>query len=57
MDLTKLTVIELKALVYDEIAKGEQAQANIRILNDELKRRTNEPKVEPKPCSEPSSPA
>lgn len=37
--LAKFSVTELKALVYDELAKAEQAQANIRILNQELRNR------------------
>jgi len=37
--LSKFSVTELKALVYDELAKAEQAQANIRILNQELRNR------------------
>lgn len=37
--LSKFSVTELKALVYDELAKSEQAQANIRILNQELRNR------------------
>ncbi len=37
--LSKFSVLELKALVYDELAKSEQAQSNIRILNQELRNR------------------
>jgi len=37
--LSKFSVTEIKALVYDELAKAEQAQANIRILNQELRNR------------------
>ena len=37
--LARFSVTELKALVYDELAKAEQAQANIRILNQELRNR------------------
>lgn len=37
--LSKFSVTEIKALVYDELAKAEQAQANIRILNQELRTR------------------
>ena len=37
--LSRFSVTELKALVYDELAKAEQAQANIRILNQELQNR------------------
>ncbi len=41
--LSKFSVTELKALVYDELAKSEQAQANIRILNQELRNRLQPP--------------
>ena len=34
--LQELSVIELKALIYDEILKYEQAQRNIEILKTEL---------------------
>ena len=37
--LSRFSVTELKALVSDELAKAEQAQANIRILNQELRNR------------------
>ena len=37
--LSRFSVTELKALVYDELAKSEQAQTNIRILNQELRNR------------------
>ncbi len=37
--LSRFSVTEIKALVYDELAKAEQAQANIRILNQELRTR------------------
>jgi len=41
--LAKFSVTELKALVYDELAKAEQAQSNIRILNQELRNRFQPP--------------
>jgi len=37
--LSKLSITELKAAVYDELAKVEQSQTNIRILNQELRNR------------------
>ena len=37
--LSRFSVTELKALVYDELAKAEQSQTNIRILNQELRNR------------------
>ena len=41
--LSRFSVTEIKALVYDELAKAEQAQANIRILNQELRARLQPP--------------
>jgi hypothetical protein len=41
--LARFSVTELKALVYDELAKSEQSQANIRILNQELRNRLQPP--------------
>ena len=41
--LSKFSVTEIKALVYDELAKSEQAQSNIRILNQELRARLQPP--------------
>lgn len=41
--LAKLSVTELKALVYDELAKIEVAQNNVRILNQELRNRLQPP--------------
>jgi hypothetical protein len=37
--LSDLTVIELKSLAYDELARVEQSQANLRILNQEINNR------------------
>lgn len=34
--LSDLTVVELKSLAYDELARVEQAQTNLRILNQEI---------------------
>jgi hypothetical protein len=44
--LSRFTITELKALVYDELAKSEQAQANIRILNQELRNRLQPPQAD-----------
>jgi hypothetical protein len=37
--LSDLTVIELKSLAYDELARVDQSQANLRILNQEINNR------------------
>lgn len=39
--LSRLSITELKAFVYDELAKIEQSQANIRLLNQELRNRVS----------------
>jgi hypothetical protein len=35
-DIKKLSDVEIKALAYDELAKVELAQNNLRVLNQEL---------------------
>ena len=37
--LSDLTVVELKSLAYDELAKLENAQQNLKILNQEINKR------------------
>lgn len=39
--LSDLTVVELKALAYDQMAQLEIIQNNLRVLNQELSRRLN----------------
>ena len=40
--LSDLTVVELKSLAYDELAKLETSQQNLRILNQEINKRFQE---------------
>jgi hypothetical protein len=40
--LSDLTVVELKSLAYDELAKLESAQQNLRVLNQEIAKRSQE---------------
>ena len=40
--LSDLTVVELKSLAYDELAKLENAQQNLRVLNQEIAKRVQE---------------
>jgi hypothetical protein len=40
--LSDLTVVELKSLAYDELAKLETAQQNLRVLNQEINKRFQE---------------
>ena len=40
--LSDLTVIELKSLAYDELARLESAQSNLRILNQEIANRAQQ---------------
>lgn len=48
--LSELTLIELKALAYDQIQNIEIAQNNLRFINQEIEKR-NQPQeeVEPEP--------
>jgi hypothetical protein len=36
MDISKKTEVELKALAYDELAKIEIAQSNLRAINEAM---------------------
>jgi hypothetical protein len=36
VDIKSLSDIEIKALAYDELAKLEMCQSNLRVLNKEL---------------------
>jgi hypothetical protein len=40
--LSDLTVIELKSLAYDELARIEQSQSNLRVLNQEINNRVQQ---------------
>lgn len=54
--LSDLTVVELKALAYDQMAQLELAQNNLRVINQELSRRMNTGmQVGPPPNFGPSS--
>ena len=39
INLEELSLTELKALVYDEIMKVEQAQHNLSVLREEIAKR------------------
>lgn len=41
VDIRKLSDIEIKALAYDELARLEISQTNLRILNQELQSRNS----------------
>lgn len=43
-DIKKLSDVEIKALAYDELARLELCQNNLRILNQELALRSNKGK-------------
>ena len=42
VDIKTLSVVELKALAYDELAKLELCQLNLRTLNKELSTRAEQ---------------
>ena len=46
MDLTKMSVTELKALAFDQIKLSEQTQANIRAINQEIIKK-EQPEIQP----------
>ncbi len=41
MDITKLTLCELKALAYDELVKQNTCNANLQIINAEIQKKIN----------------
>lgn len=41
MDITKLDIKELKVLAYDLLIQAEQVQNDLRIVNQEIQKRTN----------------
>lgn len=43
MDITKMTIEELKCLAYDLIAQSEQTQNNLRAVNQEIANRQAAP--------------
>ena len=40
--LSDLTVVELKSLAYDELARIDQSQSNLRVLNQEINNRAQQ---------------
>jgi len=42
LDIRKLNVTELKSLAYDEMARLEICQANLRALNQEIAKRAQQ---------------
>lgn len=46
--LEDLNVTELKALVYDEVGKSEQAQRNVKVLNELISQKIQNEQVDPK---------
>ena len=47
MDISKMSIVELKALAYDLIAKGELNQKDLQTVNQAIMQKSKEPKVEP----------
>jgi hypothetical protein len=45
MDITKMSIVELKALAFDEIAKIKQAEHNLNVLNAEMQKRVEVPEA------------
>lgn len=46
MDITKMSITELKALAYDHLANIENSQTSLKLINAELAKRQETP--EPK---------
>ena len=52
MDITKMSIVELKALAFDEIAKIKQAEHNLNVLNAEMQKRAEPQEVPIAPVPE-----
>jgi len=48
MDITKLSIEQLKALAYDESLKIAQAQRNLQIIEAQIAKKESEPKDDKK---------
>ena len=40
--LADLNIVELKSLAYDELARIDQSQSNLRVLNQEINNRAQQ---------------
>ena len=47
-DINKLTIQELKALAYDQMAQLEQTQAGLKFINQKIVEKSQEKEVKPK---------
>lgn len=56
MNITKMNVQELKAVAYDLIAEIERMQNNLRLVNQEIAKKS-EKKVEKPVDTDPTSPS
>lgn len=55
MDITKLDIKTLKALAYDEYVKVEIATNNLKLINEELKKKNQQMVEEEKKINEKGS--
>lgn len=46
MDISKMSIVELKALAFDELVKIEMANKNLQTLNQTIAQKQKEPPVE-----------
>lgn len=45
MDISNLTIEQLKAMAYDTIGEVERAQKNLRVINDTIAKKTEMEKI------------
>ncbi len=43
LDITQMTVEQLKALAYDQLATIENAQNNLKVVNEEIVKKQSQP--------------
>lgn len=51
IDITKMTIIELKALAYEQVKELNRIQQNIQLIEAELEKRKQSKVEEPKDLS------
>jgi hypothetical protein len=55
MDITKLSVVELKALAFDLLVQLENVQNNLKVVNAEIAKRVESEKVDKEIVQKPNN--
>ena len=55
MDITKLSVVELKAIAFDLLVQLENVQNNLKVVNAEIAKRVESEKVDKEIVQKPNN--